>query len=130
MAVSSSAGAEVQQPLATVVIGGMITATLLTLFVLPILYHWVENRSSITPVPNVFTVMILIGGLTIFSTDSLNAQDSKKKAISSIEDAVTYGLSNNGFVQIAKTNIELQEQGKKAAFDLGENGFRCTIWAV
>ncbi len=123
MAVSSSAGAEVQQPLATVVIGGMITATLLTLFVLPILYHWVENRSSITPVPNVFTVMILIGGLTIFSTDSLNAQDSKKKAISSIEDAVTYGLSNNGFVQIAKTNIELQEQGKKAAFDLGKTDF-------
>jgi len=38
MAVSVSAGAEVQRPLATVVIGGMITATLLTLIVLPVLY--------------------------------------------------------------------------------------------
>ncbi len=38
MAISISAGAEVQQPLATVVIGGLITATLLTLFVLPVVY--------------------------------------------------------------------------------------------
>jgi len=38
MALSTSAGAEVQKPLATVVIGGLITATFLTLFVLPLLY--------------------------------------------------------------------------------------------
>lgn len=38
MAISTSAGAEVQRPLATVVIGGLVTATLLTLFILPILY--------------------------------------------------------------------------------------------
>ena len=40
MAISASAGAEVQRPLATVVIGGLITATLLTLLVLPALYPW------------------------------------------------------------------------------------------
>ena len=38
MALSTSAGAEVQKPLATVVIGGLISATALTLFVLPLLY--------------------------------------------------------------------------------------------
>src|SRR5690606_14100425 len=38
MAVSTGAGAEVQRPLATVVIGGLVTATLLTLIVLPVLY--------------------------------------------------------------------------------------------
>jgi cobalt-zinc-cadmium resistance protein CzcA len=43
MAVSTSAGAEVQRPLATVVIGGLITSTLLTLFVLPLLYQWFES---------------------------------------------------------------------------------------
>jgi cobalt-zinc-cadmium resistance protein CzcA len=43
MAISSSAGAEVQKPLATVVIGGLITATLLTLIVLPILYLYFEE---------------------------------------------------------------------------------------
>ena len=42
MALSSTAGAEVQRPLATVVIGGLITSTFLTLFVLPALYHWFE----------------------------------------------------------------------------------------
>jgi cobalt-zinc-cadmium resistance protein CzcA len=49
MAISQSAGAEVQRPLATVVIGGLITATMLTLLVLPLLYYWVENRRSMRP---------------------------------------------------------------------------------
>ena len=42
MAVSGSAGAEVQRPLATVVIGGLITCTILTLLVLPAIYRWFE----------------------------------------------------------------------------------------
>ncbi len=46
MAISSSAGAEVQKPLATVVIGGLITATLLTLIVLPILYLYFETSTK------------------------------------------------------------------------------------
>ena len=44
MALSSSAGAEVQRPLATVVIGGLISSTLLTLIVLPTLYRWLGDR--------------------------------------------------------------------------------------
>ena len=44
VAVSTGVGAEVQRPLATVVIGGLITSTLLTLLVLPTLYAWVETR--------------------------------------------------------------------------------------
>jgi cobalt-zinc-cadmium resistance protein CzcA len=44
MALATSAGAEVQRPLATVVIGGLVTSTLLTLFVLPTLYRWFEAR--------------------------------------------------------------------------------------
>jgi len=43
MAVSSSAGAEVQRPLATVVIGGLVTSTFLTLFVLPTVYQWFDR---------------------------------------------------------------------------------------
>ena len=46
MALSTSAGAEVQRPLATVVIGGIITSTFLTLVLLPVLYEWLEGRSS------------------------------------------------------------------------------------
>jgi len=44
MALSTSAGAEVQQPLATVVIGGLVTSTTLTLLVLPTLYRWFERE--------------------------------------------------------------------------------------
>lgn len=43
MAIATSAGAEVQRPLATVVIGGLITSTLLTLLILPTLYGWFEK---------------------------------------------------------------------------------------
>jgi cobalt-zinc-cadmium resistance protein CzcA len=46
MALSSGAGAEVQRPLATVVIGGLVTSTLLTLLVLPLLYLLFERRSA------------------------------------------------------------------------------------
>jgi cobalt-zinc-cadmium resistance protein CzcA len=43
VAVSHGTGAEVQRPLATVVIGGLVTSTLLTLLVLPTLYSWIEG---------------------------------------------------------------------------------------
>ena len=43
MAVASGAGAEVQRPLATVVIGGILSSTFLTLVLLPVLYLWVER---------------------------------------------------------------------------------------
>jgi cobalt-zinc-cadmium resistance protein CzcA len=46
MAVSTSRGAEVQRPLATVVIGGLITATLLTLYLLPMLYPWFSKKDQ------------------------------------------------------------------------------------
>jgi cobalt-zinc-cadmium resistance protein CzcA len=44
MALATSAGAEVQRPLATVVIGGLVTSTALTLLVLPTLYRWFEGE--------------------------------------------------------------------------------------
>lgn len=46
MAINIGTGAEVQRPLATVVIGGIISSTLLTLLVLPVLYHWVHQNDS------------------------------------------------------------------------------------
>jgi cobalt-zinc-cadmium resistance protein CzcA len=49
MALSRSAGAEVQRPLATVVIGGLMTSTLLTLLVLPAVYLWVGKRRDRAP---------------------------------------------------------------------------------
>ena len=51
MALSTEPGSEVQRPLATVVIGGLITATLLTLFVLPVVYAWLGKGRKSTPSP-------------------------------------------------------------------------------
>jgi cobalt-zinc-cadmium resistance protein CzcA len=55
MALSTGAGAEVQRPIATVVIGGIITATFLTLVVLPVLYDWIEGRRKPPPTPPSFS---------------------------------------------------------------------------
>jgi cobalt-zinc-cadmium resistance protein CzcA len=49
MALSTSRGAEVERPLATVVIGGLITATILTLYVLPLMYPWFSKDIEIGP---------------------------------------------------------------------------------
>ena len=46
MALNRGTGAEVQRPLATVVIGGLVTATMLTLLLLPALYDWMEKRNE------------------------------------------------------------------------------------
>jgi cobalt-zinc-cadmium resistance protein CzcA len=54
MALSTTAGAEVQQPLATVVIGGLVTSTLLTLLVLPAIYNWIEGGTDEPPAEEAF----------------------------------------------------------------------------
>ncbi|MEY2834678.1 MAG: hypothetical protein RLZZ557_340, partial [Bacteroidota bacterium] len=69
MALSTSSGAEVQRPLATVVIGGLISATLLTLLVLPVLYVWVERRNKI----NKKVPLVL---LILFASFAGNAQEN------------------------------------------------------
>ncbi len=69
MALSNGAGAEVQRPLATVVIGGLITATILTLFVLPVLYMIMEKRAA-KKLPLKVPVILLIIGAGLFSGSS------------------------------------------------------------
>jgi cobalt-zinc-cadmium resistance protein CzcA len=46
MLLSRGVGAETQRPLAAVVVGGLITSTLLTLILLPVLYEWLEERAA------------------------------------------------------------------------------------
>jgi cobalt-zinc-cadmium resistance protein CzcA len=63
MALSTGAGAEVQKPLATVVIGGLITATFLTLVLLPLLYIIFSTKRKITvkPIAAIIAAMIAVG---------------------------------------------------------------------
>ena len=46
MLISTGVGAETQRPLATVVVGGLITSTLLTLLLLPLMWEWSESRAE------------------------------------------------------------------------------------
>jgi len=67
MALSNGAGAEVQRPLATVVIGGLLSATLLTLFVLPILYLLFEKRKPTGSMKTLLLLICLLSGSILFS---------------------------------------------------------------
>jgi len=51
MAIATSTGAEIQRPLASVVIGGLLTSTMLTLFLLPILYEWTHGKNVARSLP-------------------------------------------------------------------------------
>ena len=90
MALSSGAGAEVQKPLATVVIGGLITATFLTLVVLPCLYIIFSKRNKLNMKP-VATIIAAISLLAISA--NVKAQQPAAKRIS-INDAITLAKNN------------------------------------
>ena len=90
MALSNGAGAEVQKPLATVVIGGLITATFLTLVVLPCLYIIFSKRNQLNMKP-VATIISVISLLAI--STNVKAQQPPAKRIS-INDAITLAKNN------------------------------------
>ena len=114
MALSTSAGAEVQKPLATVVIGGLITATLLTLIVLPIFYIFFstdsfkklfKRKSGITTL----LILLLLGATTT------NAQQSKKI---NLKQAIQLALDSNLTVRASVYSVDVQKALKGAALDI------------
>lgn len=119
MAISTSAGAEVQQPLATVVIGGMLTSTLLTLFVLPILYRWIERRSFRPKIRKFAYSLLIIGGLSIAFSTPLLAQEIDSMEVITMDEAINRAIANYPKIEIARLKIEQQGKLKKTAWDLG-----------
>ncbi|GGZ16497.1 acriflavine resistance protein B [Echinicola pacifica] len=119
MALSSSAGAEVQRPLATVVIGGLLTSTILTLFILPILYQWMESRPSNGRSMNTLTKAM--GIITFFALTipfAAEAQDTNAISISQ-EKAIQKAQRNYPELQRARLEIEKEKFMKKSAWDFG-----------
>lgn len=125
MAVSNSAGAEVQKPLATVVIGGLITATLLTLIVLPILYALVEKKSLAKEAQaarkknpkSVVTVALLLL-LSSFSTFSI-AQPLAIRQRITLDQALLQADSRNAQVTLAGLGVSQQQALRKTAYEAG-----------
>lgn len=115
MALSNTAGAEVQRPLATVVIGGLITATLLTLLVLPILYYFFENLRIRRPKLGKTSVSALIF-ISLFFTLKLNAQTQTL----TLDEALKKALENNASIKSSGRLINYQQQLKQTSTDIGK----------
>jgi len=111
MAISSSAGAEVQKPLATVVIGGLLTATILTLIILPILYYYFEKGFMKTKKTAVISILVLA-----FFSGSMNAQETPKNL--SLKEVLELGLKNNLTIQSSELESKMYSELKGTAFDL------------
>lgn len=120
MAISASAGAEVQRPLATVVIGGLLTSTLFTLFVLPILYHWVENKSfTFRPNKKVITVTAMVMFLFLLPITGNAQQVNDSLPIISMNEAVKISKENYPSLKQRQLEIEKQQHLKGTAYDFG-----------
>lgn len=118
MALSTTSGAEVQRPLATVVIGGLVTATLLTLFILPALYSLVESggkRRRLSKGGTTAGVIVLFMALPLFSS-------AQERPVSQ-DEALEIAWENHPEMILARKNASQAEVRKKTAWDLGETAF-------
>jgi heavy metal efflux system protein len=122
MAISASAGAEVQKPLATVVIGGLISATLLTLVVLPVLYILFSDKKSKPMASNTSIVALLLFGSCLLYPTRNFAQDNISKPIS-LDEAISIALKNNPQIVSASLEVKQQQVLKKSSFDLPKTKF-------
>ena len=111
MAFSSGAGAEVQKPLATVVIGGLVSATLLTLFILPILY-WITEK-------NHFSKMKVAIGLTLLYFSLPDFCNAQIKVIS-LQDALTQTQTAHPSIKARQLRIESQKEFQKSYSEIGK----------
>lgn len=112
MALSTSAGGEVQRPLATVVIGGLITATFLTLLVLPSLYLLIEEGFFKKLKPKT----LLFGSLLMLFSPAM----AQAQAPLSLEDAMGRALQKHPELQQAQLQVEAARAQVAGAFVLGE----------
>ena len=102
MAFSNGSGAEVQRPLATVVIGGLLLATFLTLYVLPILYIQLE-KGILLKSSKIKAFFIAITAL--FASTTATAQTKI-----TLDNAIEIGLKNNLSLKNAQLQAEYQKQ--------------------
>lgn len=112
MAISTNAGAEVQRPLATVVIGGLVSSTLLTLIVLPVLYAMFDSgkfsRSKINPV-----ILIVILCLLIPSTGK-----AQSPRTITLQEAIALAEKNNAGLKSSALSVDQSRALIKAGYDM------------
>lgn len=116
MAISTSAGAEVQRPLATVVVGGLITATALTLIVLPVLYALFDRKGHVPHSGTGATVKSLIFTVCMAAPLLGSAQGQPLSA----QQAVEIALKNNQGLQASAQRLDQSRQLIGTAIDINK----------
>ena len=119
MALAQSAGAEVQRPLATVVIGGLVSATLLTLLVLPVLYALSERKKDAEPTPEPQPANAKSLPVASLLALLLLPLFSQAQAPLTAPQAVTQALQTNGTVLAGQRALEAQQAIRRTAYDYG-----------
>lgn len=127
MALSTSAGAEVQKPLATVVIGGLVSATLLTLLVLPVLYILFSGERLQKGSDGNFPGKGVIAGLVVFilSLSCFQTFGQEKNKVS-LDSCISIALANNPDVKVSSLEIERNKALQKTAFSLDKTSLDLT----
>lgn len=121
MALSTSNGAEVQKPLATVVIGGLITATLLTLIVLPVLYYLTNKKLSRPQIPNETVVIMLF----LLAGSTLQAQQ-----ILPLDSAINNALREHPALRNADLHIQAAQLSIDGARQIPAANFNLTLGQI
>ncbi|MCB0770929.1 MAG: CusA/CzcA family heavy metal efflux RND transporter, partial [Flavobacteriales bacterium] len=115
MALSNGSGAEVQRPLATVVIGGLISATLLTLVVLPALYAmFFERRTSVkAALP-----------LALFALLSVGSASAQELRVLTLDSAITIAHRSSPTMLAARASEASAQQLRRTGFELPNTEFQ------
>jgi cobalt-zinc-cadmium resistance protein CzcA len=111
MAISTNAGAEVQRPLATVVIGGLISATMLTLVVLPVLYAYLNRKKEAQKKRAILPIMVfaLVGFL---NTAPSMAQDGPKN----LQELIPLAMKNNAGLIASSLQVDRSDAMIESAY--------------
>lgn len=116
MAIAKSAGAEVQRPLATVVIGGLIVSTILTLIIIPVFYRLVNSSAAWKRqrwLKRLLPFLLFLG--ILFPT---HAQQTV-----SLEEAVTIALENHPHLKTATASIERSRASRGESWEVSPTTF-------
>lgn len=135
MALSTGAGGEVQKPLATVVIGGLFTATFLTLVLLPVLYSYVENikpsrrKLNKTKIAGSATIIILflLSGFNNGVKGQITTNPSSSVGTIDLNSAISASLNSNPNTRVAKLGEEYQSALKGSVRDYGKTNINLTF---
>ena len=123
MAISHSAGAEVQRPLATVVIGGLVTSTLLTMLALPLLYAVVDDIKGIRLWPlritkHKITPLILLLLIPSLAISQVKESDSAEPTLFGLSDVIDIAYENNSELKAYRLRAEESKALIKTAYKI------------